>query len=138
MADAGLSYLCYSRHHDDDAVCRSLMGDGAPRLADFFEAAGGIKVRATCVMARGYIDAPEAVDRYMTALSGYGVREFTFKHTYVAWSRSVYGGSEQNRWAQENRVAAGDPFIGRGEVVASLPVGAGNSRNWRRQGRFLL
>jgi pyruvate-formate lyase-activating enzyme len=128
MADAGLSYLCYSRHHDDDAVCRSLMGDGAPRLADFREAAEGIKIRATCVMARGYIDTPEAVSRYMARLADFGVREFTFKHTYVAWDRSVYGGSEQNQWARENRIAAdpftGHPFTGHhGEVIASLPWG---------------
>jgi cyclic pyranopterin phosphate synthase len=122
MKDAGLSYLCYSRHHHDDGRCRSLMGRTAPRLADFFAAAGGLRIRATCVMTRGYIDSAEAADRYMAALSAYGVREFTFKHTYVAWHRSVYGGSPQDTWAQQNRVAA-DPFNGRGELIGSLPWG---------------
>jgi cyclic pyranopterin phosphate synthase len=73
-------------------------------------------------MARGYIDSAEAVDRYITALSACGVQEFTFKHTYVAWCRSVYGGSPQDHWARQNRVAA-DPFDGRGEVIAGLPWG---------------
>lgn len=122
LDDAGLSYLCYSRHHDDDMACRSLMGSTAPRLNEFFEAAQGLRVRATCVMTKGYIDSPKAVERYMTALSPYGVREFTFKHTYVAYDRSVYGDSWQNRWARENRIAA-DPFVGRGEVIARLPWG---------------
>src|SRR5262249_12804233 len=49
LADAGLSYFCYSRHHEDDAVNERLMGRGAPRLADFL-AASPLPVRATCVM----------------------------------------------------------------------------------------
>src|SRR6185503_9026749 len=28
LANAGLTYLCYSRHHDDDTRCRELMGAG--------------------------------------------------------------------------------------------------------------
>lgn len=122
MQDAGLSYLCYSRHHHDDGRCRSLMGRSAPRLHDFLAAAGSVRVRATCVMARGYIDSVETVDRYMAALRACGVREFTFKHTYVAYRRSVYGGSPQDRWAQQNRIAL-DPFAGRGDVIGALPWG---------------
>jgi pyruvate-formate lyase-activating enzyme len=122
MRDAGLSYFCYSRHHDDDVICRSLMGATTPRLDAFFDAAAGIKVRATCVMAKTYIDSAEAVERYMAALYRHGVREFTFKHTYVAYRRSVYGDSAQNKWAQANRIAA-DPFRGRGEVIDALPWG---------------
>src|SRR5262245_6762242 len=68
LRDAGLSYLCYSRHHDDDTICRSLMGGSAPLLKDFFAAAKDIRVRATCVMARGYVDSAEAVDRYVQVL----------------------------------------------------------------------
>jgi cyclic pyranopterin phosphate synthase len=98
------------------------MGRSAPRLQDFLAAAGSVKIRATCVMARGYIDSAEAVDHYMAALSGCGVHEFTFKHTYVAYHRSVYGGSRQDLWAQENRVIA-DPFDGRGELIGALPWG---------------
>ena len=119
---AGLSYLCYSRHHDDDARCRELMGPTAPTLEAFFDAAAGLKVRATCVMARGYIDSPAAVERYQQTLSRFGVREFTFKHTYVAYEGSVFGGSRQDHWAAENRVDV-DPFVGRGEVIARLPWG---------------
>jgi cyclic pyranopterin phosphate synthase len=122
LTDAGLSYLWYSRHHYDDMVCRSLMGETAPRLDDFFEAVQGIPVRATCVMAQGYIDTPEAVERYMEVLSSFGVREFTFKHTYIAYDRSVYGDSQQNQWARKNRIAS-DPFSQRGEVIDRLPWG---------------
>jgi cyclic pyranopterin phosphate synthase len=30
LMDAGLSYVCYSRHHDNDDECRKLMGNSAP------------------------------------------------------------------------------------------------------------
>jgi cyclic pyranopterin phosphate synthase len=122
LADAGLSYLCYSRHHDDDATCRRLMGDGAPLLADFFAAAGPLKVRATCVMAKGYVDSADACWRYVRALAEFGVREFTFKHTYVAYDGSVFQGSPENRWAADHQVEF-DPFGGQGTVLAALPWG---------------
>jgi cyclic pyranopterin phosphate synthase len=122
LGDAGLSYLCYSRHHDDDARCRGLMGPTAPSLDAFFRAVGGLKVRATCVMAQGFIDSAAAVDRYIETLSRFGVREFTFKHTYVAYEGSVFRGSGQDRWAEEHRMEE-DPFASRGEVVARLPWG---------------
>jgi MoaA/NifB/PqqE/SkfB family radical SAM enzyme len=122
LRDAGLSYLCYSRHHDDDAKCRELMGPSAPALEAFFLAAAGLLVRATCVMARGYIDSPAAVERYQHTLSHFGVREFTFKHTYVAYEGSVFGSSQENHWAMENRVDL-DPFASRGEAIGRLPWG---------------
>jgi pyruvate-formate lyase-activating enzyme len=122
LREAGLTYLCYSRHHDDDARCRELMGPSAPTLETFFRAAAGLKVRATCIMARGFVDAPAEVDRYMKALARFGVREFTFKHTYVAYQGSVFQGSRQNDWAAEHRVKD-DPFASRGEAVAHLPWG---------------
>ncbi len=98
------------------------MGPTAPTLETFFDSASGLKVRATCVMARGYIDSPLAVDRYMRTLAGFGVREFTFKHTYVAYEGSVFGGSRQDHWAAQNRVGE-DPFADRGEPFAWLPWG---------------
>jgi pyruvate-formate lyase-activating enzyme len=122
LAAAGLSYLCYSRHHDDDTRCRELMGPTAPTLETFFRSAAGLKVRATCVMARGFVDSPAAVDRYLETLARFGVHEFTFKHTYVAYEGSVFRASRQNDWAAENRVSD-DPFEERGEVVARLPWG---------------
>lgn len=123
LADAGLSYLCYSRHHEDDTACRRLMGDEAPRLAGFIAAARLLKVRATCVMARGYVDSAEACWRYVRALGAFGVREFTFKHTYVAYHESVFQGSAENRWAAEHQVEF-DPFEGAaGAVLAALPWG---------------
>lgn len=122
MQAAGLSYLCYSRHHDDDARCRAVMGKSAPDLATFFAAACGLPVRATCVMAKGYVDSVEAVWRYIEALRGHGVRQFTFKHTYTAYDRSVFGGSRQDDWAAAHKVDF-DPFDGKGRVVARLPWG---------------
>jgi cyclic pyranopterin phosphate synthase len=122
LRDAGLSYLCYSRHHDDDARCRELMGDGTPSLDHFFRAAKGLKVRATCVMAQGYIDSRERVWDYIDGLAKYGVDEFTFKHTYVAYKRSVFGDSQENHWAARHQVEF-DPFADVGEVAGELPWG---------------
>lgn len=122
LLDAGLSYVCYSRHHADDTRCQELMGEGAPGLDDFFRAARGLKVRATCVMAQGFVDSREGVWDYMARLSEYGVSEFTFKHTYVAYDRSVFGGSEENHWARQHQVQC-DPFAGVGEVISKLPWG---------------
>jgi cyclic pyranopterin phosphate synthase len=98
------------------------MGRSAPLLHDFLDAAQGLRIRATCVMARGFVDDAAAVARYMAVLLEAGVREFTFKHTYVAYRHSVHGGSRQDTWAQQHRIAA-DPFEGRGELLDSLPWG---------------
>lgn len=122
LADAGLSYLCYSRHHHDDAINAALMGPTAPRLADFCAAAGGLRMRATCVMAKDYIATAADVWRYLAALRPFGIREFTFKHTYVAYERSLFQGSAENRWAAAHRVDF-DPFANQGEVIARLPWG---------------
>lgn len=122
LADAGLSYLCYSRHHHNDARCTSLMGDGTPTLDAFFHAAEPLTVRATCVMSRGNIDSVPAVWKYIHALSHYGVHQFTFKHTYVAHANSLFSGSEENHWASRHRVHF-DPFAGRGRIIARLPWG---------------
>jgi cyclic pyranopterin phosphate synthase len=122
LADAGLSYLCWSRHHEDDAVCRALMGPGAPRLADFLAAAAPLPVRATCVMARGYVESGAGAQRYMDVMIKSGVRELTFKHTYVAHPRSLHAGSAQASWARAHRCAQ-DPFAGLGTVVGRLPWG---------------
>jgi cyclic pyranopterin phosphate synthase len=122
LQEAGLSYLCYSRHHEDDAECRRLMGAKAPALDDFFACAGGLKVRATCVMAQGFVDSPAAVHRYLTVLSRCGVAEFTFKHTYVAYEGSVFAGAAENNWARDHQVQL-DPFAGQGQILARLPWG---------------
>lgn len=119
---AGLSYLCWSRHHEDDARNLALMGSGAPSLQDFLQAAGELPIRATCVMVQGYVDSREAAWRYVRTLAARGIREFTLKHTYVAYERSVFRGSPTDRWAEQHRVEL-DPFEGEGEVVARLPWG---------------
>jgi len=122
LADEGISYLCWSRHAAGDAENQALMGEGAPGLDAFFEAAQPLKVRATCVMAQGQVDGPEAAWRYIEALRPYGVTEFTFKHTYVAYPRSVFQGSRENTWARERQVDE-DPFEGTGQVIGRLPWG---------------
>jgi organic radical activating enzyme len=122
LRDAGLSYLCYSRHHHNDDACRQLMGPTAPTLDDFFDAADGLKIRATCVMTRGAIDSREAADEYRDCLARYGVREFTFKHTYIAYEQSFFRDSSQNQWAREHQVQF-DPFENQGLVLARLPWG---------------
>lgn len=119
---AGLSYLCWSRHHDDDDQCRQIMGAGAPRRDDFFAAADGLRIRATCVMTRGAVESLDDAERYMKTMHACGVREFTFKHTYVAYRQSVFGESRQNQWAMEHRIAL-DPFGDQGNIVGSLPWG---------------
>jgi pyruvate-formate lyase-activating enzyme len=122
MKEAGLTYLCYSRHHEDDEECRRLMGAKAPTLDDFFANAGGLKIRATCVMAQGFVDSTEAVHRYMARLSRYGVTEFTFKHTYVAYAESVFASAEENVWARQHQIQI-DPFADQGQPIAQLPWG---------------
>ncbi|HEY7154930.1 MAG TPA: radical SAM protein [Gemmataceae bacterium] len=122
LAYAGLSYLCFSRHHFDEAFNRQLMGKAAPTLRQFFDAADRLTVRATCVMSRGYIDSEPLVWRYIDRLADFGVRQFTFKHTYVAYERSVFAASTEDRWAAEHRVDF-DPFAGQGEIVGELPWG---------------
>lgn len=122
LRSAGLSYVCYSRHHHDDARNFELMGDDAPSLDAFFDAAADLRVRATCVMAQGFIDDAASAEAYVHALGARGVREFTFKHTYVAYPHSVFRDSPQDRWAREHAIDA-DPFAGRGTIVARLPWG---------------
>jgi cyclic pyranopterin phosphate synthase len=122
LADAGLSYLCWSRHAADDAANRTLMGPGAPSLEAFCEAVRPLRVRATCVMARGWVDDGTQAWEYVRALRPYGIREFTFKHTYVAYPGSVFQGSDADRWARDHQVDD-DPLAGQGEVVGGLPWG---------------
>jgi pyruvate-formate lyase-activating enzyme len=123
LAERNLSYLCFSRHHHDDVRNQELMGQGAPALDEFFGLVNGrLKVRATCVMCRGFIDDVAGVWQYLRQLRRYLVREFTFKHTYVAYERSLFGATAQNQWASTHQVQT-DPFHARGEVLATLPWG---------------
>lgn len=122
LADAGLSYLCFSRHHFDEALNRQLMGKAAPSLRQFFDAAGRLTIRATCVMALGNIDSERMVGQYIERLADFGVRQFTFKHTYVAYEGSVFAASVEDRWAAEHRVNF-DPFADQGEILGALPWG---------------
>ncbi|SIO65820.1 cyclic pyranopterin phosphate synthase [Singulisphaera sp. GP187] len=124
LADAGLSYVCYSRHAADDDENRALMGAGAPAVTEVAAAAaaGPLKLRATCVMTRGYVDDKAAVWRYIDTLRPFGISEFTFKHTYVAYERSVFQGTNEDTWSRRHQVEF-DPFEGEGEPVGGLPWG---------------
>lgn len=122
LADAGLSYLCWSRHHWDDAPNRAIMGQAAPTLAEIERRCRKLALRATCVMHRGGIETADDAWRYIAALREIGVREFTFKHTYVAYARSLFRGSRQDAWCRDHQVE-GDLFDGLGEVVSALPWG---------------
>lgn len=122
LQEAGLNYLCFSRHHHDEARNLELMGEGAPSLNEFFRAVGDLRVRATCVMAGGYIDSKPGVWSYIDALRRFGVREFTFKHTYVSYDESVFGGSAEDRWAESHKIEF-DPFEAQGVPLGALPWG---------------
>jgi cyclic pyranopterin phosphate synthase len=122
LQDAGLSYVCYSRHHHDDQQNAALMGQAAPALEEFVAAAGALKIRATCVMARGSIEDADDVGEYLRVLTGFGVREFTFKHTYVAYEHSLFRDAPENGWAEAHRIEF-DPFEPEGEIVGELPWG---------------
>ena len=99
------------------------MGDATITLEEFFSRVDGqVKVRAVCVLCKGCIHSSEDVWKYVQTLKPYGVREFTFKHTYVAYEHSVFGKSAENIWALENQVQQ-DPFSGEGQVIAKLPWG---------------
>ncbi|MCA8989823.1 MAG: hypothetical protein KDA78_19400, partial [Planctomycetaceae bacterium] len=111
-----------SRHHFDDDRCRQLMGKASPALATFVEAAGELPIRATCVMARGWIDTRELVDTYLSVLSSQGIREFTFKHTYVAYEKSLFADAPANLWSRQHALNE-DPFSGRGTILGQLPWG---------------
>jgi pyruvate-formate lyase-activating enzyme len=122
LLDAGLRYLCWSRHHWDDARNRDVMGAAAPDLADVLAHCRGLPLRATCVMHQGGVETADDARRYIAALAPHGVREFTFKHTYVAYERSVFRDSAQDAWCRDHQVE-GDLFEGEGEVVSALPWG---------------
>src|SRR5262249_13082783 len=90
---------------------------------------GPLRIRATCVMTRGHVEDAAGVGEYIEALRPYGIREFTFKHTYVAYEGSLFRNSAEDAWARAHRVE-GDPFAGAGEAIAPLPWGP-CVRRWR-------
>jgi cyclic pyranopterin phosphate synthase len=124
LTSSGLSYLCWSRHATGDDDNWRLMGGAAPRAEDVLAAAkaASLPVRATCVMNNEGVARAEDVWAYIQFFTARGVRQFTFKHTYVASARSVFSSSPANEWSRRNQVQE-DPFVGCGEVVGSLPWG---------------
>ena len=118
----GLNYVCYSRHHYDDKKNQKLMGKSAPPLVDFMQNANGLTIRATCVMTKGFIDTKEEVWNYIEVLSKFGVKQFTFKHTYETYENSVFKESNQNKWVGIHKIDF-DPFKNQGKVINRLPWG---------------
>lgn len=124
LREAGVSYVCWSRHHDDDEVNRDLMGADAPDAAAVIAAVDGLlPLRLTCVMAKDFIDDRDDAFRLMRHFADRGIDQFTFKHTYVAWPGSLFSGSDHDRWAGDHAVND-DPFDDDdGPVVLRLPWG---------------
>jgi len=122
LLDHGLSYLCYSRHHYNDEKNQELMGKSAPALADFMANANGVPIRATCVMTKGFIDTKKEVWNYIDCLSKFGVKQFTFKHTYETYKNSVFKESNQNKWVGTHKVDF-NPFKNQGKLINRLPWG---------------
>ena len=124
LRSAGLTYLCWSRHAVDDTANRALMGPAAPDADTVLAAAAaaGLPVRATCVMTTAGVGGSDDAWAYIDAFRARGVRQFTFKHTYVAWERSVFRSSPADAWSRDHHVEA-DPFAGLGDVVGTLPWG---------------
>ena len=122
LMDAGLNYICYSRHHYNDTQCRKLMGDASPAIEEFVENCRGLTIRATCVMTKNWIDTPEKVHEYIRRLSEFGVEQFTFKHTYVAYRDSFFKNSKANQWSRDHQIES-DPFANLGVVLFELPWG---------------
>jgi cyclic pyranopterin phosphate synthase len=98
------------------------MGAGAPALEEVVEAAASLPLRATCVLTRGWVDDTSKIWSYIHELGSFGVREFTFKHTYVAYEHSVFAGSDADEWARAHQIDF-DPFESQGTEVATLPWG---------------
>ncbi len=128
LRDAGVSYVCWSRHHDDDDRNRLLMGDDARDAAVVVEACRDLlPIRLTCVMAAGFIDDRHDARRLLRHFAKLGITQFTFKHTYVAYDGSLFAGADENRWSAAHAINE-DPLVdddGRplGPVVQRLPWG---------------
>jgi cyclic pyranopterin phosphate synthase len=73
-------------------------------------------------MVRGFVEDAAGVWNYIESLQPYGITEYTFKHTYIAYTGSLFRGSAEDDWARRHRVE-GDPLGEEGEVVARLPWG---------------
>ncbi len=100
------------------------MGADAPAAADVVAAAaaGSIKLRATCVMTRGQVENTAGVWQYINAFRSFGITEFTFKHTYVAYEHSLFQGTDEDRWTPGIR-SISIRSRGVGEPVGGLPWG---------------
>lgn len=124
LRDAGLSYLCWSRHHDDDDANRAIMGDTAPDAKDVLAAVAGLfPMRLTTVMTTASIAGRADAFRLLRHFAKRGIDQFTFKHTYVPYDGSVFAGAAEDGFAAAHAVND-DPFVDDdGPVVLTLPWG---------------
>ncbi|HEX3764659.1 MAG TPA: hypothetical protein VHW23_38455, partial [Kofleriaceae bacterium] len=74
------------------------------------------------VLHQGGVETADDARRYIAELRRFGVTQFTFKHTYVAYERSLFRDSQHDAWCRDHQIE-GDLFEGEGEVVSALPWG---------------
>jgi pyruvate-formate lyase-activating enzyme len=142
-ARAGLEVLSISRHHYDDAASEKLMSlrTDVATVARTWAAGRAnwpeLRFRLTCVLQRGAVDSPEALEAYVDWAAQLGVPELCFKELYVSTSaESVYHRHAANDWSHANQVPLSlvlDFATRHGfEEIARLPWGSPVFRGtWR-------
>ena len=113
LAEAGLSVLVLSRHHENHSINASLMNlpidaEEIARTWSEGQHAGlwpDLAMRWTCVLQKGGVDSIEGIDRYLSWSTRLGVHQICFKELYVASSlESVYYAQAANLWSYEHQV----------------------------------
>ncbi len=111
LADAGLSVLAVSRHHQDDDTSARLMALRTPvgAVADTWRTGRdrwpGLRLRLICVLQRGGVEDEAGVADYLTWAAAHGVDEVCFKELYVSTStESLYHDHAANRWSRDHQV----------------------------------
>ena len=137
-AGAGLTVLSVSRHHHDDACNAAIMGidtrttrllQSHASLQQADAAQRPPRLRLICVLQRGGIDSPLALQAYVAWALAQGVNELCFKELYVSTTlESAYHANPQNVWSRENQISLAmvtDFFTQAGfTIMARLPWGA--------------
>lgn len=112
LANAGLSVLSISHHHNDSHINKAIMNldvsmeiiaQSAHRIRDKFP---DFKLRLIAVLQQSGIANSDDIDTYMHWASKLGVTQICFKELYVSSSReSYYFDKEANNWSYENQVS---------------------------------
>lgn len=103
---AGLSRLAISRHGtdlDNDAAIMGLAVN-TPRIMKLVKQAG-IPIRLICVMQKGGVDSPGAIQKFLERAVIDGADQVCFKELYVSsLSENPWARSKENIYCQENQV----------------------------------